>query len=90
MLYRGGSELREVAYVIFDEVHYMRDIERGVVWEESIILLNSKIILIFLSATLSNSDDFAAWITNLKQKKCKIINRYKTNSIGTLCYVTIR
>ena len=77
MLYRGGSELREVAYVIFDEVHYMRDIERGVVWEESIILLNSKIILIFLSATLSNSDDFAAWITNLKQKECKIIETDK-------------
>jgi len=40
MLYRGSEIIREVAWVIFDEVHYMRDKERGVVWEESIILLN--------------------------------------------------
>eukprot|EP01083_Nonionella_stella_P179748 639098_1 len=73
MLYKGGSELREVAFVIFDEVHYMRDVERGVVWEESIILLNKKITLIFLSATLSNSDDFALWVTDLKGKECKVI-----------------
>lgn len=36
---RGGELLREVAWVIFDEVHYMQDRERGVVWEESIIFL---------------------------------------------------
>ena len=39
MLYRGSELMREVAWVIYDEVHYMRDSERGVVWEESIILL---------------------------------------------------
>lgn len=39
MLYRGSELLREVAWVIYDEVHYMRDSERGVVWEESIIML---------------------------------------------------
>lgn len=39
MLYRGSEIMREVAWVIYDEVHYMRDKERGVVWEESIILL---------------------------------------------------
>jgi superfamily II helicase len=38
MLYRGSELMREVAWVIYDEVHYMRDSERGVVWEESIIL----------------------------------------------------
>jgi ATP-dependent RNA helicase DOB1 len=38
MLYRGSEVMREVAWVIYDEVHYMRDKERGVVWEESIIL----------------------------------------------------
>jgi len=39
MLYRGSEILREVGWVIFDEIHYMRDKERGVVWEETIILL---------------------------------------------------
>ena len=40
MLYRGSEIIREVAWVIFDEVHYMRDKERGVAWEETMILLN--------------------------------------------------
>ncbi|ETE72808.1 Superkiller viralicidic activity 2-like 2, partial [Ophiophagus hannah] len=39
MLYRGSEVMREVAWVIFDEIHYMRNSERGVVWEETIILL---------------------------------------------------
>ncbi|KAF3959907.1 hypothetical protein CMV_015330 [Castanea mollissima] len=38
-LYRGSEVLKEVAWVIFDEIHYMKDRERGVVWEESIIFL---------------------------------------------------
>ena len=38
MLYRGSELVREVKWVVYDEIHYMRDRERGVVWEESIIL----------------------------------------------------
>ena len=45
MLFRGSEVMREVAWVIYDEVHYMRDKERGVVWEESIILLPHKVRL---------------------------------------------
>lgn len=37
MIYHGSEMLREIAWVIFDEVHYMQDRERGVVWEEVII-----------------------------------------------------
>ena len=43
MLYRGSEVVREVAWVIYDEIHYMRDKSRGVVWEESIILLPHKV-----------------------------------------------
>lgn len=39
MIYKGSELLREVAWVVFDEVHYMQDRERGVVWEETIIFL---------------------------------------------------
>lgn len=52
MLFRGSEVMREVSIVIFDEVHYLRDVERGVVWEESIILLPPNITLVFLSATI--------------------------------------
>lgn len=47
--------MREVAWVIYDEIHYMRDKERGVVWEESIILLPHTVRFVFLSATIPNS-----------------------------------
>jgi ATP-dependent RNA helicase DOB1 len=74
MLYRGNEILGEVSYVIFDEVHYMCDASRGVVWEESIILLNKNIRMVFLSATLSNSYDFARWIKNIKMNNCSIVS----------------
>ena len=54
MIYRGADVLREVAWVIFDEVHYMQDRERGVVWEEVIISLSNATRMVFLSATLPN------------------------------------
>ncbi len=62
MLYRGSEIVREVAWVIYDEIHYMRDKERGVVWEESIILLPETVRFVFLSATIPNGPDFAGWI----------------------------
>ena len=62
MLYRGSEVMREVAWVIYDEVHYMRDKERGVVWEESIILLPHKVRFVFLSATIPNARQFVSWI----------------------------
>lgn len=38
--------------VIFDEVHYVNDVERGVVWEEIIIMLPRHINFVLLSATV--------------------------------------
>ena len=63
MLYRGSEIMREVAWVIFDEIHYLRDKSRGVVWEETIILLPDKVRYVFLSATIPNAMQFAEWIT---------------------------
>ena len=66
MLYRGAAEMREVSWVVFDEVHYLRDKERGVVWEESIVLLPPSIKLVFLSATIPTALQFAQWVAELK------------------------
>ena len=57
--------LREVGCVVFDEVHYMRDKSRGVVWEETIILLPEKCQYVFLSATIPNGPQFAAWVMSI-------------------------
>ena len=73
MLFKGNQITKEIAWVIFDEVHYMRDRERGVVWEETIILLSSKINYVFLSATIRNAREFGMWITNIKKQPCNVV-----------------
>ncbi|EGW29890.1 uncharacterized protein SPAPADRAFT_57398 [Spathaspora passalidarum NRRL Y-27907] len=73
MLYRGSEVMREVAWVIFDEVHYMRDKSRGVVWEETIILLPDKVHYVFLSATIPNAMEFAEWIVKIHNQPCHVV-----------------
>ena len=74
MLYRGADLLRDVEFVIFDEVHYVNDSERGVVWEEVIIMLPSHVTLILLSATIPNTFEFADWVGRTKEKEIFIIS----------------
>ncbi|KAF9036911.1 antiviral helicase [Hymenopellis radicata] len=73
MLYRGSEIIREVAWVIFDEIHYMRDKERGVVWEETIILLPHTVRYVFLSATIPNAMQFAEWICQIHDQPCHVV-----------------
>ena len=73
MLYKGSEITKEIAWVIFDEVHYMRDKARGVVWEETMILLSNKINYVFLSATIPNAREFAMWICKLKSQPCNVV-----------------
>ncbi|KAF5398215.1 ATP-dependent RNA helicase DOB1 [Paragonimus heterotremus] len=73
MLYRGSEVTREVGWVIFDEIHYLRDKERGVVWEETIILLPDSVGLVFLSATIPNARQFAEWIVYLHKNPCHVV-----------------
>ena len=54
----------QAAWIVFDEVHYLRDKERGVVWEQAIIMAPPSVRLVFLSATLPNGREFASWIAN--------------------------
>jgi ATP-dependent RNA helicase DOB1 len=73
MLYRGSEIMREVAWVVFDEIHYMRDKIRGVVWEETIILLPDKVRYVFLSATIPNAFQFAEWIAKIHRQACHVV-----------------
>src|SRR5690348_13777721 len=59
---QGADLIRDIEWVIFDEVHYVNDAERGVVWEEVIIMLPAHINLILLSATVPNTFEFADWV----------------------------
>ena len=77
MLYRGADLLRDVEFVIFDEVHYVNDLERGVVWEEVIIMLPEHVSLILLSATVPNTYEFASWVGRTKKKDIYVISTPK-------------
>ena len=76
-LYKQSEKLRQVDYVIFDEVHYINDTERGHVWEEILILLPQNIGLIMLSATIPNYLEFAKWIGSIKKATVFIEITYK-------------
>ena len=58
----------ELECVIFDEVHYINDADRGKVWEESIMMMPKQVKLVMLSATINNIESFANWVqTNTNQ-----------------------
>lgn len=73
MLYKGADLIRDIEWVIFDEIHYINDTERGVVWEEVIIMLPAHVNIILLSATVPNSFEFADWIGRTKRKPVYVI-----------------
>lgn len=77
MLYRGSDVIRDVEFVIFDEVHYVNDVDRGVVWEEVIIMLPDHVKIILLSATVPNTLEFASWVGRTKQKDIYVISTPK-------------
>ncbi|GMF11215.1 unnamed protein product [Phytophthora lilii] len=77
MLYRGADIIRDIEWVIFDEIHYINDSERGVVWEEVIIMLPEHIGMVFLSATTPNHLEFSDWIGRTKKQKIYVISTYK-------------
>lgn len=72
MLLQSPWELDDVDCIIFDEIHYLADPDRGTTWEESIILCPEHIQLICLSATVSNADEIAGWI-NRTHRQIRLI-----------------
>jgi ATP-dependent RNA helicase HelY len=66
MLYVGSTSLAELGYVVMDEVHYLGDRFRGAVWEEVIIHLPASVRLVSLSATVSNAEEFGAWLMSVR------------------------
>ncbi len=72
-IFDDPERLSDVAFVIFDEIHFMDDRERGTVWEESIIFAPEHIQIIGLSATVANLTSFAAWIRKTRKAKLEVI-----------------
>ena len=67
------ASLDKYSWIIFDEIHYIDNPERGTVWEESLIFLPKHMNLLGLSATIPNIKQFAAWIESIHDKTVKVV-----------------
>ena len=59
----------ELACVVFDEIHYINDADRGKIWEETIMMLPDHVLMVMLSATIDKPENFCAWIERNKTKE---------------------
>ncbi len=74
MLYAGSDLLKDLSFVVMDEVHYLADRFRGAVWEEVIIHLPQTVRLVSLSATVSNAEEFGDWLQAVRGRTRVIVS----------------
>lgn len=77
MLYADSATLDGLSHVVMDEVHYLADRFRGAVWEEVILHLPQDVRLVSLSATVSNAEEFGAWITEVRGHTTVIVDEHR-------------
>ncbi|WP_116113970.1 DEAD/DEAH box helicase [Austwickia chelonae] len=77
MLYVESPDLDGLGYVVMDEVHYLADRFRGAVWEEVIIHLPEHVKVISLSATVSNAEEFGAWLGEVRGQTDIIVEEFR-------------
>lgn len=77
MMYAGSSTLDGLGWVVMDEVHYLADRFRGAVWEEVIIHLPPDVSVVSLSATVSNAEEFGAWLEEVRGDTAVIVSEHR-------------
>ena len=77
MLYAGSDTLTDLGFVVMDEVHYLSDRFRGAVWEEVIIHLDQTVRLVSLSATVSNAEEFGAWLQAVRGNTRIVVSEHR-------------
>jgi ATP-dependent RNA helicase HelY len=77
MMYAGSGTLRGLGFVVMDEVHYLADRFRGAVWEEVIIHLPEDVQVVSLSATVSNAEEFGAWLGEVRGDTTVIVEEHR-------------
>ncbi|MDI6813325.1 MAG: DEAD/DEAH box helicase [Desulfitobacteriaceae bacterium] len=71
------ANLGNVSHVIFDEIHWLNDEERGTVWEESIILAPPHVKILGLSATIANARELVDWIASIRHEELALVEEHK-------------
>lgn len=77
MIYADSSALNNLGVVVLDEVHFLQDAYRGPVWEEVIIHLEPTVQLVCLSATVSNAEEVADWLTTVRGPTRAIVEEHR-------------
>src|SRR5437016_2573637 len=90
MIYAGSPSLNGLRYVVLDEVHYLQDPYRGPVWEEVIIHSPPEVVLVCLSATVSNAEEFADWIQTVRGATTAVIEERRPVELQNLYLVADR
>jgi len=65
-VFEDPERFRDTDFAIFDEVHFLDDVDRGTVWEESLIFAPEQIRFICLSATIPNVQELGAWLSEIR------------------------
>jgi superfamily II RNA helicase len=76
-LIEDAESLADVGVVVFDEVHFMDDPERGSVWEETLMFLPKDVVIVALSATIANLGQFAAWLERVRERPISVVEETK-------------
>ncbi len=90
MIYVDAAALHDLGVVILDEVHYLQDRFRGMVWEEIIIHLPRHIPLVCLSATVSNAGDFTEWVRSRRGPTALVVETERPVPLESLYLVEDR
>ncbi len=77
MLYADAAVIDDLGFVVMDEVHYLADRFRGAVWEEVIIHLPQQVQLAALSATVSNAEEFGAWLDTVRGETAVVVSEHR-------------
>jgi superfamily II RNA helicase len=72
-IFEDPARLDAFDFVVFDEIHYLDDVERGTVWEESILYAPKHVRVVALSATVPNVDELAAWIAHVREREVEVV-----------------
>ena len=87
MIYARSPTLENLRYVVLDEVHYLQDAYRGPVWEEVIIHTPLDVDMVCLSATVSNAEELADWVTSVRGRTIPIIHETRPIELNHLYLV---
>ncbi|MCA8965305.1 MAG: DEAD/DEAH box helicase, partial [Planctomycetes bacterium] len=76
-VFEDPKRFHDTDFAIFDEVHFVDDVDRGTVWEESLIFAPPHVRFVGLSATIANLHEFGSWIRSVREHELEIIEHTK-------------